>query len=100
MKKPCRTGAARAIENSADSCLTAHASPRQLPPPSPRLRGLAAQLHSLGERPLFEFLLEVSRGANPRGRLERYARLAPLTQFSAANDGDRASPLRVVRGQR
>jgi hypothetical protein len=38
-----------------------------------RLRLLAGRLHSLGETPLFEFLREVSQGADPWSRLERYA---------------------------
>jgi hypothetical protein len=74
--------------------------PRQPPPPLPRLRRLAAELHSLGERPLFEFLLEVSQGADPWERLERYAKLAPLAEFIAVHDGDRLPPAARIVGSR
>jgi hypothetical protein len=69
-------------------------------PPPARLRRLAAVLHSLGPRPLYEFLLEVAGGADPWERLERYAKLAPLAGFIAANDGDRLPPPRIVGGRR
>jgi hypothetical protein len=42
-----------------------------------RLRRLAAHLHSLGPRPLHEFLREIAAGADLFERLERYARLDP-----------------------
>jgi hypothetical protein len=71
---------------------------RTRPPPPERLRRLAAELHSLGERALFEFLLELSHGADPWARLERYAALAPLAPFIAAHDGDRLSPPRIIDG--
>jgi len=70
------------------------------PPPPARLRRLAAALHSLGERALYEYLLEVADGADHWARLERYAKLAPLASFIAANDGDRLAPLRIVGGRR
>jgi hypothetical protein len=48
---------------------------RELPTPSPaRLRFLARQTHRLGERPLYELLLEVRDGADLWDRLEAYAR--------------------------
>lgn len=40
-----------------------------------RLRQLAAHLHRLGPRPVFELLREVDAGADLLERLERYAEL-------------------------
>ncbi len=51
------------------------------PPPDERLRYLAKRVHSLGERALFELLLEVADGADLWERLEAYARLAPFGPF-------------------
>jgi hypothetical protein len=73
---------------------------RTLPPPPARLRRLAAALHSLGPRPLYEYLVELADGADAWERLERYAELSPLASFIAANDGDRLPPLRIVGGRR
>jgi hypothetical protein len=42
-----------------------------------RLRHLASHLHSLGPRATYEFLKEVTGGADPMERLERYSRLTP-----------------------
>jgi hypothetical protein len=39
-------------------------SHRTLPPPPARLRRLAAALHALGARPLYEYLVEVADGAD------------------------------------
>ena len=65
-----------------------------------RLRLLAKRLHSLGERPLYEWLVEIANGANPWLRLERYAKIAPLAGFIAANEGDRLPPAaRIVGGR-
>jgi hypothetical protein len=62
-----------------------------------RLRRLAAEIHALGPRPLFELLQELNTGAELASTLERYARLAPLAGFIAVNDGDRLAPaLRAV----
>jgi len=47
---------------------------------------------------LFEFLLELSRGADPWERLEAYARLAPLREFIVANGADKLPPLRIIGG--
>jgi hypothetical protein len=69
-------------------------------PSLPRLRLLAARLHSLGERPLFEYLAEIIAGADPVMRLEAYARLSPLAEFIAANDGARLAPPRLIGGGR
>jgi hypothetical protein len=44
--------------------------------PPERLRHLAQRLHELGERPLYEFLVELDRGAPLGPRLERYAQLS------------------------
>jgi hypothetical protein len=59
-----------------------------------RLRQLAGRLHSLGARPLFEFLRELDGGADMWPRLERYASLNP--EFIRALDGDRLPVLRVA----
>lgn len=55
-----------------------------------RLRRLAAALHELGPRPIYEFLREVEAGADLRARLEVYARLP--AGFIRANDGDKFPP--------
>jgi hypothetical protein len=78
---------------------TASESAPQRPSPS-RLRLLAKRLHSLGERPPYEWLLELSQGADPWERLERYADLAPLAAFIVSLDGDRLAPPRLVSGGR
>ncbi len=43
--------------------------------PDARLRLLAHRLHALGPRPLYEYLKELSSGADLLERLERYAQL-------------------------
>jgi hypothetical protein len=43
--------------------------------PDARLRRLAALVHQLGPRPLFELLRELVAGADPLARVERYAEL-------------------------
>ena len=63
---------------------------------SPRLQHLARQIHALGERPLYECLLELDRGADPRPTLERFARLAPLAGFIAENRGRDLPKMRAV----
>ena len=55
-----------------------------------RLRRLAAALHELGRRPIYEFLREVEAGADVRARLEAYARLP--AGFVRANGGDKFPP--------
>jgi hypothetical protein len=55
-----------------------------------RLRRLAAALHELGPRPIYEFLREVEAGADVRARLEAYARLP--AGFVRANGGDKFPP--------
>jgi hypothetical protein len=64
--------------------------------PAPRLQHLARQIHSLGERPLYECLLELDRGADLRPTLERFARLAPLAGFIAENGGRDFPKMRAV----
>jgi hypothetical protein len=59
-----------------------------------RLRRLAGRLHALGERPLYELLVELDNGAQLWPRLERYAALNP--EFIHALDGDRLPQLRAV----
>ena len=55
--------------------------------PRERLRCLAGRLHSLGPRPLFEFLREIEAGAPVIDRLERYSELWPLRNFIREMDG-------------
>jgi hypothetical protein len=68
--------------------------------PRERLRCLAGRLHSLGPRPLFEFLREIEAGAPVIDRLERYSELWPLRNFIREMDGDCLPPARVVGGRR
>jgi hypothetical protein len=68
-------------------------------PNIPRLRHLAEQLHALGPRPLFEFLLEIIAGADPMTRLERYAQLDPDVVHDLGAD-QLPSAHRVVEGRR
>ena len=64
-----------------------------------RLQHLAAALHALGPRPLFEFLREVENGADLRSRLEVYARYP--ASFIHANGGDVIPPsIFVIPGGR
>lgn len=63
-----------------------------------RLTHLAARIHSLGARPLYELFCELDAGAPLHERLERYARLeADHGDFLRAMGGDRLPPLRSVR---
>jgi hypothetical protein len=55
-----------------------------------RLRRLAAALHELGPRPIYEFLREIEDGADLRARLEVYAALP--AGFVRANGGDKFPP--------
>ena len=55
-----------------------------------RLKFLASRLHALGPQPLFRFLDDVERGADPRSHLERYAALP--ADFIKADAGDRFAP--------
>jgi hypothetical protein len=68
--------------------------------PPERLRLLAKQMHSLGERPLYEWMLEVSHGADPWETLEQYARLASLADFIAVHGGRDLSHHLRVAGER
>jgi len=66
-----------------------------------RLRYLAAQIHQLGPRPLFELLREIKAGADVLSALERYARLGPLAGFiSCLEGGQLPPPVRLVGGRR
>jgi hypothetical protein len=55
-----------------------------------RLRRLAAALHELGPRPLYEFMREIESGADVRARLEIYAALP--AGFIRENGGDQFQP--------
>jgi hypothetical protein len=68
-----------------------HAHLRLGKPTDARLRCLAQRLHRLGERPLFEFLLELDAGADIWPRLEAYAALAPSLE------GDRLPAVQKCR---
>jgi len=52
-----------------------------------RLRHLAARIHALGPRPLFELFSELAAGADLVPRLERYAVLDPqVVRFLGGSD--------------
>ena len=59
-------------------------------PKGPRLQVLARHLHGLGERALFEFLLEIIDAHGPEviERLERYRRLDPEMTRQAQQPND------------
>jgi hypothetical protein len=80
-------------------CLTA-AAVRSATIPIVRLQYLARRIHSLGERPLAQLLIELAAGDDLHGVLERYARLAPLADFIRALDGERLKGPRSVSGRR
>jgi hypothetical protein len=60
-RRPGR-GAARGSRIKGSDCPTAHASPRQLPPPPPRLRRLVAALHALATPMMTATRLRLVRG--------------------------------------
>jgi hypothetical protein len=60
--------------------------------PDARMRLLAARIHPLGERPLFELLRELDRGAELHDALERYARLFELRHFIRDLGGEQLPP--------
>jgi hypothetical protein len=66
--------------------------------PETRLRHLARQVHSLGERPLFELFRELEAGAELADALERYAEISPYAAFIAANGADRLAQARLIVG--
>jgi hypothetical protein len=61
---------------------------------------MAAQIHSLGPRPLYEMLAELDAGKPFHPTLEAYARLEPLADFIAALDGHEFASARLVARQR
>jgi hypothetical protein len=64
-----------------------------------RLRYLAAQIHPLGQRALYQLLSELADGSDLL--LERYARIGPLAGFISCLGGDRLPPpVRLVGGRR
>jgi hypothetical protein len=66
-----------------------------------RLRRLAAQIHRLGPRPLFELFREIDAGSDLPQALERYAKLEPLTDLITLLGGDQLPPsVRAVGGRR
>jgi hypothetical protein len=68
--------------------------------PHERLAYLARKIYPLGERPLYELLVELAAGRELGPVLESYARIAPLADFIAALDGDRLPPPKIVAGRR
>jgi hypothetical protein len=69
--------------------------------PVARLKRLAATIHRLGPRPLFELLREIEAGSDLLRTLERYAKLEPLTNFLVHLNGDQLPPpVRLVGGRR
>jgi hypothetical protein len=68
--------------------------------PRVRLTYLAGCLHSLGPRPLLEFLIELDAGANLHERLERYAALERYGHFIKQHGGDRLPSPQIVAGGR
>jgi hypothetical protein len=58
-----------------------------------RLRHLARTLHSLGERPLYEFLREIDQGAPFWPTLEGYATLTQYRSLLAADGADKLDPI-------
>jgi hypothetical protein len=68
--------------------------------PVPRIHYLARRIHLLGERPLAELFIELAAGDDLHGVLERYARLAPATDFIRALGGDRLPAPRAIKGER
>jgi len=73
----CDAGPLKAESYNQPALFRAFASKSQEKSSALRLQYLAGRLHALGERPLFEFLLALERGADMRPTLERYARLSP-----------------------
>lgn len=63
--------------------------------PDARLRLLAARVHALGERPLFELFRELADGADLPSRLEVYARMDAAT-IATLGGRDLPEPLRVA----
>jgi len=55
-----------------------------------RLRLLAARLHALGPRPLYEYLKELNNGADLLERLERFAELD--AKWISSIGGDKMPP--------
>ena len=68
--------------------------------PVERIHYLAQRIHSLGERPLAELIIELAAGGSLHGVLERYAQLAPLADFIRAFGGEQLPGPRVVSGER
>jgi hypothetical protein len=66
--------------------------------PHQRLRLLAARIHRLGPRPLYEVLVELQAGAPLVPRLERYALLPG--DFISALGGDQLPRPRIVAARR
>jgi hypothetical protein len=79
------------------SCTSSLLSPAS-PIDATRVRFLATRICGLGERPLYELLRELDRGADLTAVLERYARLALVADVIHAHDGDYLQPPRVVMG--
>ena len=68
--------------------------------PRERLAHLAARIHSLGARPLYELFCELDAGQPLHARLEAYARLAGYGDFIRSMGGDKLPRPQVVVGRR
>lgn len=69
------------------------------PQKSARLKHLAAKVHALGPRPLFELFKELEKGADLLPRLERYAMLSPDV-VAALGGRDMPPRARMIGGAR
>jgi len=92
---------AKVTISSSTALLAPAATDLNAYPPLPplgdaRLRHLAARIHRLGERPLYQVLRELRDGANLVPVLERYAELTNYTGLIRAFGGDVLPPLRIV----
>jgi hypothetical protein len=104
---PLSAGSDPQIKQPARKLTTNEFTRTRLPPqdaapalPRERLACLARKIHGLGERVLFELLVELASGRELGPVLERYGRLAPLAGFIRSLNGDRLPAARLVGGRR
>jgi hypothetical protein len=70
--------------------------PSSLIPPPPRVQHLARQVHELGPGVLSYFFAELIAGSSSiQDQLEAFARIAPCTDFIAANTPERPTVWRI-----
>ena len=95
-----RGGAAGSSEITSFSGFGSHKLPQaenQIASRNPRLRHLAARIHELGERPLYELFLELEHGADLHNTLELYAAASPARRV---HSGARRRPVRQTPRRR